>query len=94
MNKATKYFGLAALLLVCEDGLGQNLAEHERLVTLPVLPALVRESSFARDMQPLTRQSRNTADFGNALDNRAQRDDGKRLSWGIIGAGLGFNKRF
>lgn len=90
MKTLQRFLAVAALVVLCHEGLAGPKAAHEQLVTQPVLPT--RMQSFAPTIQPGANQ-RVADDFGSSLNQRETKAKG-RFTWGILGHGVGFNKRF
>lgn len=91
MKVLQRYLVAVALVVVGQASLAGPKAAPEQLTTQPVLPT--RLQSFAPTIQPGAGQPA-TDGFGNTLNQREARQDKGRFTWGILGHGVGFNKRF
>ena len=90
MKTLQRFLAVAALVVLCHEGLAGPKAAHEQLVSQPVLPTKMQ--SFAPAIQPGAGQ-RVADGFGSSLNQRETKTK-DRFTWGILGHGVGFNKRF
>ena len=90
MKAWQRYLVAAALVVLGHEGLAGPKAGQ--LVTQTVLPSRVQ--SFAPTIQPGSDQARAIDGFGNNLNQSEAGQKKGRFTWGILGHGVGFNKRF